>query len=120
MASARKTGSPVGLWSSASNVMGTLSSLYGSFSYHDDAKDECEGVNLALLLTTFASVAAVFFSIYTKLTGIIGRRRKRSAPEGSGDALAAVLDHLDLIVREGTTIVKSGRVRCSCVQKGAD
>ncbi len=90
-----------GLLSSASDVMASLTSLYGSFSgYGHEVKDECEGISLALLLTTFAAIGVVFFAIYTKLTGIIGRK-KRSATEDSEDAVATVLDNLNLIIHEG-------------------
>ncbi len=92
-----------GLLTSASEAVGSLSSLYGSFSGgYGSKKDDCEGVSLALLLTTFASIGVVFFAVFTKLTMIIGRK-KRSIPGGTQDTLATVLDNLHTLIYEGIT-----------------
>ncbi len=96
------------LLTSASDAMSALSSLYyGSFSggYDGHKREDCDGVSLALLLTSFASIGVVFFAVFTKLTMIIGKRKKRSVSddEGSEDSvsLTSVLDNLHLIVYEG-------------------
>ncbi len=98
----KPSSSMFGMLNSASEAVGSLSSLYGSFSGgYGSKKDDCEGVSLALLLTTFASIGVVFFAVFTKLT--MGRK-KRSADEIGEeitDPMAAFLDTLGLFVTEG-------------------
>ena len=92
----------------------SLSSLYGSFSSggYGATKDDCEGISLALLLTTFASIGVVFFTVFTKLTMLGKRRRKRSAllagggeeeeaPNGEPNAFGALIDNLHTVLYEG-------------------
>ncbi len=92
---------------SASSLIGSMGGLYGSYSHgHDETKDSCQGLDLAALLTAFASIAVVFFTVYTKLT-MLGRRRKRSAVDGDEikeDYAGSVLDNFQDIVMEGRVI----------------
>ncbi len=98
-----KAAAPTGLLSSASQAVGMLSNLYGSFSgYGHEHRDDCEGVSLALLLTTFAAIGVVFFAVFTKLTMIINGRKKRAAPEDDEDTLALILDNINFLFYEGT------------------
>ncbi len=99
-----KGSSVFGMLNSASEAVGSLSSLYGSFSGgYGSKKDDCEGISLALLLTTFASIGVVFFAVFTKLT-MVGKRKKRSVAEEIGEEVnpvGEIIDNLGLIVTQG-------------------
>ncbi len=92
------------MMNSAADSVGSASSLYGSFDGgYGKKKDDCEGISLATLLTTFASIGVVFFAVFTKLT-MIGRRRKRSADDYSNtdfDLNEILLDNLHILVTQG-------------------
>lgn len=61
--------------SSSSDMLGSFSSLFGSYSggYHDKCDN---GISLGLLLTTLLGIGVMFFALFTKIT--MGRRKKRS------------------------------------------
>ncbi len=93
-----------GMLNSASDAVGSLSSLYGSFSGgYGKKKDDCEGISLATLLTTFAGIAVTFFAVFTKLT-MLGKRKKRSAAlelEDDTDA-GIVVENFQDFIHQGT------------------
>ncbi len=80
--------------------IGSFSSGYGG-GYK---KDDCEGISLALLLTTFLAIGALFFALFTKLT-MIGRRKRSladaAAEEGTNDPWRDLIVDLHLIIYGG-------------------
>jgi len=92
-----------GLLASASQSVGSLSNLYGSYSGHGYAtkKEDCEGISLALLLTTFLGIGVLFFTLFTKIT--MGRKKRSVTEEVAEemDPVSAVLDNLHEIVYSG-------------------
>ena len=53
------------------DLEGSLSSGYGGY-YCDN------GINLAILVLTLAGLAAMFYVLYTKITMLVGRRRRHA------------------------------------------
>ncbi len=82
---------------SASGLVGSFSSYYASGHKEEEA---CQGISLSLLLTTFASIAVLFFAVYTKLT-MLGRKRKRSVGDESDLSIGDVLSDIPYFVFEG-------------------
>ena len=66
---------PSPLWRKSNEAIGlddndaSLSSGYGGY-YCDN------GINLAILILTLAGLAAMFWTLYTKITMLVGRRRR--------------------------------------------
>ncbi len=96
-----QTGTIKDALTSASSLIGSFGGLYGSYDdYGSKKKDDCEGISLATLLTTFASIGVVFFTVFTKLT-MIGRRRKREADDDYVVGFESFLDVAHVMFSEG-------------------
>ncbi len=101
-----------GLFGSASNAIASMGSLYGSFGsgYGSSHKeDDCEGISLALLATTFLGIGALFFTLYTKLT-MLGKKKKRSIEDGT-EISDFVTDPVNALLNEFHMVVFGGRDR---------
>ena len=65
----------------AQEKIAAASQQYGSYSGHHKCDN---GISLAILLTTLAGIASLFFILFTRITMFTGRRRrKRSSSEDS-------------------------------------
>ncbi len=92
--------------SSVLGMLGSASSMMGSFSslYEKKETDQCEGISLALLLTTFAGIAVTFFAVFTKLT-MLGKRKKRSVDGEDDSPMSALVENFQQFAQEGTRVV---------------
>ena len=70
----------------AQEKIAAASQQYGSYSGHHKCDN---GISLAILLTTLAGIATLFFILFTRITMFTGRRRRKrssSAAEYDPDA----------------------------------
>lgn len=76
---------------------------YGSFSGHGGYHDDCEGIDIGLLLTALLGIGVGFFTLFTKITMITGRRKKRDIDDTVDqiDPIRAILDELHDVVYGG-------------------
>ena len=67
----------------AQKRVAAASEQYGSYSGHHKCDN---GISLAILLTTLAGIATLFYILFTRITMFTGRRRrKRSSSAGESD-----------------------------------
>ena len=67
----------------AQEKIAAASQQYGSYSGHHKCDN---GISLAILLTTLAGIATLFYILFTRITMFTGRRRrKRSSSSGEYD-----------------------------------
>ena len=87
----------------------SASEAYGSFGGHHGYHKECDnGISIGLLLTALLGIGVGFFTLFTKITMITKRRKKRSIGEHLADKGS---EGLGVIIEELHDIVYGGRGR---------
>ena len=66
----------------AQEKIAAASQQYGSYSGHHKCDN---GISLAILLTTLAGIASLFFILFTRITMFTGRRRRKRSSSGDSD-----------------------------------
>ena len=85
----------------------SASNTYGSFGGHGSSYDCDNGISIGLLLTALLGIGVMFFTLFTKITMLTGRRKKRSVDERLADKGSEGLGDL---INEFHDIVYGGRV----------
>lgn len=77
--------------------------MFGAFSGHSGygKHEDCDGIDIGLLLTAVLGIGAAFFALLTKIT-MIGRRKKRDV---DSDLVGEVVDNLHHILLSGEPII---------------
>jgi hypothetical protein len=88
------------------DLLGQSSNALGSFgggnygSYSSGYGDYCDnGISIGLLLTALLGIGVMFFTLFTKITMLTGRRR-RAASEDQ-EALGTLVDKLQDVILGG-------------------
>ena len=85
----------------------SASEPYGSFGGHHGYHKECDnGISIGLLLTALLGIGVGFFTLFTKITMITKRRKKRSVGEHLADKGS---EGLGVLIEELHDIVYGGR-----------
>ena len=85
----------------------SASESYGSYGGHHGYHKECDnGISIGLLLTALLGIGVGFFTLFTKITMITKRRKKRSAAEHLADKGS---EGLGVLIEELHDVVYGGR-----------
>lgn len=85
------------------SLLGSFNSHYGSYAGGYNPHDKCDnGISIGLLLTTLLGIGVMFFTLFTKITMAVMRRKKRSLEHNAEtDPLSIILDHFPDFVLGG-------------------
>ena len=83
--------------------------LYGSYGHsgHGGGYEDCEGIDIGLLLTALLGIGVGFFTLFTKITMITGggRRKKRDIDQVKED-----IDPVSVIVGSLSDAIYGGKM----------